>query len=83
MVLCFIGQFVQLNTTSDVCIAPYYVMLFLQCIANPDGGGCKIDCGSTGNRYMKDDSHEKEKVIDLAPGDKGSKAVKLTLQLNG
>ena len=57
--------------------------MFLQCIANPDGGGCKIDCGPDGNRYMKDDSHEKEKVIDLAPGDKGSKAVKLTLQLNG
>ena len=56
--------------------------IFLQCIANPDGGGCKIDCGSTGNRYMKDDSHEKVKLIDLAPEGKGSKAVELTLQLN-
>ena len=57
--------------------------MLLQCIDNSDGGGCKIDCGSTGNRYMKDDSHEKVKVIDLAPEGKGSKAVELTLQLNG
>ena len=58
------------------------MLCFLQCIANPDGGGCKIDCGPSGNRYMKDDSHEKVKLIDLAPEGKGSKAVELTLQLN-
>ena len=57
--------------------------IFLQCIDNPDGGGCKIDCGLNANRYINDDSHEKVRVIDLAPEDKGSKAVELTLQLNG
>ena len=69
---------------SYVCILHCPILcyaMFLQCIANPDGGGCKIDCGSTGNRYINDDSHEK--VIDLAPEGKGSKAVELTLQLNG
>ena len=59
-----------------------YAML-LQCIDNPDGGGCKIDCGSTGNRHMNYDSHEKVKLIDLSPGGGQSKKVQLTLDIDG